>query len=572
MTPSPTIQFRRSDELETPPGLRDAVLRVVPLGGLGEFGKNAMALEYGGDLILVDCGMMFPEEDMLGVDAVIPDFGYIEDRVEKLRAVFLTHGHEDHIGAATHFVRDFDVPIYGSPLTLALVEGKLREMGLYEKSDLREVDARERIRAGAFEVQFLQMTHSIPQAYALAITLPIGVVIHTGDYKFDPSDETETTDFYTLTQYGEKGVLLLMGDSTNVDRRGHSPGEKSVLEALRPIVADADGTVILSTFSSALHRLQSVLTLAEELHRKVFLAGFSLERNFQTATRLGLLKYREGTVLPFKEIDRFDKRGRILMVTGSQGEPLSVLSRMARDDFRGYRVSGADTVVFSARMIPGNERAIYRMINHFYRRGARVITERDAPVHASGHAYEDEMLQLYRIARPRFFVPIHGELRQLIGNGELAARVSVDPRNVFILENGDVLDVKAEAASVYRAGFAGEVLVDGKVFDHVEEVVLRDRKHLAEDGMVIVILAIDKRTLEITAGPDIVTRGFVEVERNESLIEDCKAVVIRAFEECERESKEDWEIVKTTVRKALRKFLRVETDRYPVILPVVIEI
>lgn len=572
MTPRHTIRFPQADEAAVVPELPRETLRVVPLGGLGEFGKNAMVFEYGEDLILVDCGMMFPEEDMLGVDAVIPDFSYIDERREKLRAVILTHGHEDHIGATTHFVREFDAPIYGSPLTLALVEGKLREMNLDGKVELHEVAPRDTIRAGAFQIQFLQVTHSIPQAFAVAITLPIGTVIHTGDYKFDPSDETETSDFYSFTQYGEKGVLLLLGDSTNVDRKGHSPSEKSVLEGLRPLFAEAEGTVILSTFSSGLHRLQSVLTLAEELHKKVFLAGFSLERNFQTATRLGLLDYLDSTVLPFRDIDRFDKRSRILMVTGSQGEPLSVLARMARDDFRGYHVSADDTVIFSARMIPGNERAIYKMVNHFYRRGAHVITERDGLVHASGHAYEDEMLQLYKILKPKYFVPLHGELRQLICNGELATRVAVPADNVFILENGDALDVTPESAKVYRSDEAGEVLVDGKVFDQVEEVVLRDRKHLAEDGMIIVILAIDKKSHEITAGPDIVTRGFVEVDRNEDLIEDCKAVVIKAFEECETRSKEDWEVVKTTVRKALRKFLRVETDRYPVILPVVIEI
>ncbi len=572
MTPRHTIHFPRAENYESPPELPDATLRVVPLGGLGEFGKNAMVFEYGDDLILIDCGMKFPEEDMLGVDAVIPDFSYIADRADKLRAVILTHGHEDHIGATTHFVREFDAPIYGSALTLALVEGKMREMRLEDRAELHEVKPRDRIRAGAFEIQFLQVSHSIPQAFAIAITLPIGAVIHTGDYKFDPSDETDPSDFYSFTNYGESGVLLLLGDSTNVDRKGHSPSEESVRDALRPIISEAEGSVILSTFSSGLHRLQSVITLAEEMNRKVFLAGFSLERNFQTATRLGILKYKEGTVLPFKEMDRFDKRSRILMVTGSQGEPLSVLSRMARDDFRGYNVSSADTVIFSARMIPGNERAIYKMINHFYRRGAHVVTERDGPIHASGHAYEDEMLQLYRSVKPRFFVPIHGELRQLMCNGELATRVAISPDDVFVLENGDVLDVTPDSAKVFRAEVAGEVLVDGKVFDQVEEVVLRDRKHLAEDGMVIVILAIDKRTLRILAEPDIVSRGFVEVDRNEDLIEDCKAVVIKAFEECERESKEDWEIVKTTVRKALRKFLRVETDRYPVILPVVIEI
>lgn len=547
-------------------------LKVIPLGGLGEFGKNMMAFEYGEDMIIVDCGMMFPEEDMLGVDAVIPDFTYIDERIDKLRAIILTHGHEDHIGALPYFFRDYEVDVYGSRLTMELVRAKLKEANVLVKDRMHDIYARSRVELGVFTVEFLQVTHSMPEAMALAIECPLGMIIHTGDYKFDASDENETSDFFSLSKYGEQGVLLLLGDSTNVDRKGHSPGEKSVREALRPIIAEAEGTVILSTFSSGLHRVQTVLSLAEELGRKVFIAGFSLERNFAIATKLDLLRYPEGMVFNVKEIDRFASKDRILLCTGSQGEALSVLSRLALDSYRSYNVSHRDTVIFSARMIPGNERAIYRVINHFYRRGAHVVTERDAAIHASGHAYSDEMLQLYRMLKPEYFVPLHGELRQLIGNRDLAVRAKVRPENVFVMESGDILEISDQGAQMIDAKVAGKVLVDGKVFEQVEEIVLRDRKHLSEDGMITVILVIDKKTHEIAAGPDIVTRGFVEVDTSEELIEACKAVVIEAFESCDMESREEWEVVKTTVRKALRKYLRKETDRYPLILPVVIEI
>lgn len=547
-------------------------LRIVPLGGVGEFGKNMMALEYGDDMIVVDCGLMFPEEDMLGVDAVIPDFFYVADRLDKLRGIILTHGHEDHIGGLPYFLRDYDVPVYGSRLTLALMKGKLREIGLEDECELTEIHGRSKIELGEFEVEFLQVNHSIPEAMAVAITLPIGTIIHTGDYKFDPQDESESSDFFSLSKYAESGVLMLMADSTNADQKGHSPTERSVLDSLRPIIATAKGTVVLSTFSSALHRVQTVLTLAEELGRKVFLAGFSLERNFSIATKLGLLHYSEDVVRSVKEIDRYPAEKRILIATGSQGEPLSALSRMALDGFRPYKVSAKDTIVFSSRMIPGNEKAIYRMINHFYRRRAKVITEKEHHVHASGHAYQEEMFQLYRMLRPKFFMPIHGELRQLVNNRKVAMDVGISADDIFIVESGNFLELDAETAEVFEGDFAGQVLVDGKVFDQVEEIVLRDRKHLSEDGMVLAILVIDKRTLEITAGPDIVSRGFVEVDTNEDLMEECREVVREAFEECEKESKEEWQVVKTTVRKALRKFLRQETDRYPVILPVIIEI
>ncbi len=568
--PRSTTPFNdEPDRANYPP--RDlAKLRVVPLGGLGEFGKNMMAMEFGDDLIVIDCGQMFPEAEMLGVDSVIPDFEYIRERRDKLRALVLTHGHEDHIGALPYFMREFETQVYGSRLTLALAKGKLIEAGLEDRAEFKEIKARSRVQIGAFQIEFLQVTHSIPESMALAITTPIGTVVHTGDYKFDASED-EQSDFFSLSSYGESGVLALFGDSTNVDREGYSPTEKSVREGLIPLVATAPGGVILTTFSSGLHRVQTALDIAETLGRKVFLAGLSLERNFSIATKLGLLHYPEDLVLPLREIKQVAPKRRLLISTGTQGEPESALSRMSVNGHKGYTIEPNDTVILSARMIPGNEKAIYRMINHLYRRGARVVTEKDAPIHASGHAYREEMRQLYRMLKPRFLIPVHGEVRNLIGHRELAMSLAMSADDVIIMDNGDVLDLSANSAEHYPANCAGQVLVDGRVFD-LEEIVLRDRKHLSEDGMVIAILAIDKKTHQIISGPDIVTRGFIEVDTNEDLIEQCKKVAARAFEDCEVESREEYESVTAAVKKALRKFLRIETDRYPVILPVVLEI
>lgn len=559
----------------TPSELRRDTLRVVPLGGVGEFGKNMMALEYGDDMIVVDCGQMFPEADMPGVDSVIPDFAYIDERADKLRGVVLTHGHEDHIGAIQYFLRDFDYPVYGSRLTLALVRSKLREMEIEDECELHEIKGRDRIRLGAFEIEFLGVTHSIPDTMALAITTPVGTIIHTGDYKFDTQDPDETSDFYEFARLGESGVLAVFGDSTNVDREGTSPSERSVAAALRPLVAAAEGSVILSTFSSGLHRLQTMLDVAKETGRKVAVLGRSLERNFEIATGFGMLHYTDDLVIHFKDLMRLPARERLLVCTGCQGEPLAALSRLALDDLRGYRIEEGDTVIFSARMIPGNEKAIFRTINHLCRRGAHVLTEKDAPgIHASGHAYREEIRQLYRMLRPKYVVPVHGEIRQQMGHRDLAASIGIPADRVFILDNGDALDFRADgSARAWRgAGLAGRVLVDGKVIDQVEDVVLRDRMHLAEDGMVTVILVIDPRLGEIAAGPDIVTRGFIEVDGNADLIEECKQVVRDTFAECPRESREEWDVVKSAIRKALRRFLKEETDRYPLILPVVMEV
>ncbi len=553
------------------------MLRVIPLGGVGEFGKNMMVVEFGDDMVCVDCGQKFPEEEMLGVDLVIPDFGYVLEAGDRLRGLVLTHGHEDHLGAVPHLLRQMTyrrLPIYGSRLTLALLREKLIEMDVLDGADLIEVADRELIDIGALRIAFFQVPHSFPDAMALVIETPVGALLHTGDFKFEPVNGGRLPASLRAILRHLKGrrPLLLMADSTNIDRDGHSPNETQVREGLTRFFRDAPRTIILTSFSTNIDRIQTILDLAHQFGRKVAICGFSLDRNFNIAGELGLLQYPAGLVLPLHELRQVPPESRVIITTGSQGEPLSALSRMALNSFRGYTVQPEDLIIFSSRIIPGNERSIYKLINHFYRHGAKVVTERDGAVHASGHAYRDEMRLLLREVRPRFFMPIHGELRQLMRHGELAIECGLKEEEVFILENGMQLNLGEDWAEAQPTDWAGIVLVDGRMMDGVEQIVLRDRKHLAEDGMLTVILVIDKQSHRIMAGPDLVSRGFIVVDNNEPLMQGCKDLVARTFEECPKESQEEWDTVKAAVRKALRRYLADQTDRYPVILPVVVEI
>ncbi len=534
-----------------------------------------MALEFGEDMIVIDCGQKFPEDDMLGIDTVIPDFSYVLEHADRLRALVLTHGHEDHIGAVAYLLRQLHplrVPIYGSPLTLALVTAKLIEQAPDVKPLLATVAGHERARLGAFEIEFLPVAHSMPHAMSLSITTPIGRVLHTGDYKLDAdaADSPLPAPFNRLDLADP--YLLLMADSTNVDREGFSPHEYEVHDGLAPLLTEATGTVLLAMFSSSINRMQTALDLAAQTGRKVAICGWSLERNFSIATELGLLSYSERLVRPLAEVVRLPPNQRLMLFTGTQGEPESAMARLSRNAYRGYKIQPGDLIIFSSRIIPGNERPIWRMINQLYRHGARVVTEREARVHGSGHAYRGEMRRLFDLLRPRWFVPVHGEMRQLIIHRDLAVESGVDPRRVCVIENGTQLELDRETGTAYPTAWAGQVLVDGRMMDGVEEVVLRDRKHLSEDGMLTVILVIDTKTHKIIAGPDIVSRGFVSVDENVELIEACKKVVVATFEECDVESQEQWDVVKTAVRKALRRFLSEQTDRFPVILPVVVEV
>ena len=562
-------EFRTSPP---PPG----TLRTIPLGGLGEFGKNSMIIEYEEDMILLDCGQKMPEADMFGVDLVIPDFSYLFENLERLRAVVLTHGHEDHIGGIPYLLRQLPgrcVPIYGSRLTLALVRHKVREEEIEDRCDLIEVHEEIPVDIGVFQLDFVPVSHSIPMSMAIFIRTPIGTLLHTGDYKLDTHPDGECPTLAGLRRHAERdGVLLLMADSTNVDRKGHSPTEDYVREGLDGVFEKTDGTIILATFSSSLSRVQTVLDLALKHGRKVAVCGFSLERNFGIAAELGLLKYPEQLTRTISELNQVPPGDRLIITTGSQGEPNAALSRMATNTFKGYRVKVGDTIILSSRMIPGNERGIYRMINNFYRHGARVVTERDAPVHASGHACRGEMQQLLEAVKPRFLMPVHGELRQQVLHRDLGLEMGIPWENIPILENGEHALIDAKRCRLERSAWSGQVMVDGKLLEGVHEVVLRDRRYLSGDGMLTAIIVIDKASHKIVGGPDIVSRGFVMMDDNEQLINECKQIVVRAFEDCNPEEQEDWEIVKLEVRRALRKYIGFRMERYPVILPVVVEI
>lgn len=548
-------------------------LKIIPLGGVGEIGMNMMVFEYGNDMFAVDCGQTFPEEELLGVDLVIPDIGYILEHRNRFKGILLTHAHEDHIGAIPYILRQIRCPIYGTALTCAMVRERLKEWKLDQEVELIVVEPREIIQIGDVSVEFLHVTHSIPDAVALAIRLPFGVIIHTGDYKIDPTPmDGKPFDYGSFARYGDEGVLALLADSTNVERDGFSRSERDVIDPIDRIFSEAPRSIIFSCFSSSLHRIQVVLNLAVKHKKKVFVAGLNMIRNIRIASEVGAIYYPPDLVADFREMKRIPPEKRVILTTGSQGEPMSGLSRMALDEHKDVKIKAEDRVVLSSRIIPGNETSIYRMINHFFRRGAEVYYTDVAGVHVSGHAAREEMRQMIALCRPKYLVPVHGEFRHLIEHKHLAVEMGIDPEKVFILQNGDVIEMDADGAARGERIQVSRVLVDGRDVGGVDEVVLRDRRHLAEDGMVIVMLVIEKATAQLVTGPDIVSRGFLYMDENEAFFERCKDIVLDAFESCEKESKEEWAVVKAEVRRALKKFIKIQTGRFPVILPVVLEI
>lgn len=551
----------------------EGVLRVIPLGGLGEIGLNMMIYEFGDDIVIVDCGQMFPEEDMLGVDMVIPDVSYLAERLDRVRGILLTHGHEDHMGALPYVLRRLPVPVYGGEFTLRLVKEKLVEHGLSETTDFRVTPYREPVTLGSFEATYIHVTHSIPGSASIALKTPIGTVLHSGDYKIDPEpSDGEPFDYYSFSKLGEEGVLALMGDSTNAEQPGTSPPESTVVPALDHIFANAERAIILATFSSSLHRLQTVINMAQAHGRAVYVTGFNLQRNIRLAIETGYITAPDDLIRDIRSYPGTEPRKAVILTTGSQGEPLSALSRMALDSHKQVKVTEGDTVILSSRVIPGNERAIYRMINHFFRRGARVHYERVDKIHVSGHCYAGEMETLIELLKPKFVVPVHGETRHLTLHRDLAVRAGIPSENVPVIEDGDVLEITKDGAEVTGRLDASRVLVDGLSVGETGQIVLRDRLQLSQDGMVVVIMTIDRATDSIASGPEILSRGFVYMDENEELVEKLRDIVIETFESCDDEAREDWAVVKEEVRSALRRYLRREAERFPMILPVIMEI
>ena len=546
-------------------------LKIIPLGGLGEFGLNMMLIEYAGSAIAIDCGLMFPGADLLGIDVVIPDVNYLLEHREKLKAIVLTHAHEDHVGAVPYLLKHFAVPIYGTRLTLGLLANKLSEHDLEDSADIREITAGQPWEIAPFQLEGIRVTHSLMDCLALAIETPIGTVIHTGDFKIDNTPmEGEMFDFQRFAAYGEKGVLLLLSDSTNVERSGYTPSERSVGKNLEQIIKDSSGKVLVSTFASSIPRIQQVVDISEACGRRVVLSGRSMIRNSQVAADLGYLHLPRGFMLENQRWQDLPADRLTFLTTGSQGEPLSVLHRVALDDHKSIKLASGDTVILSSKFIPGNEKTISNLINYLYRRGAEVYYEKISEVHVSGHASQEELKTMLQLTRPRYFVPIHGEYRHLVRHRRLAQAVGVLEENCFILEDGDVLELTGQGAKKVNSVPVGRVFVDGKGIGDVGDVVIRDRRHLSEGGMVLAVMAIHHQSGELVAGPDIISRGFMGAEESEEILEQARKVVLETLNSTNWETRTDPAELKEEVRKALRRYFRKNLERHPVVLPYII--
>ena len=547
----------------------------IPLGGLGEFGMNMMALRSGEDIIVIDAGLMFPEEELLGVDIVIPDISYLRQNQRMVRAIVLTHAHEDHIGAMPYILGELKVPVYGTKFTLALLRRKLEEHALLEVADLREVAPGQTTTLGPFTIDYVHVTHSTIDCVALAIQTPLGVLVHTGDFKMDPTPvDGRHFDLHAFARYGQQGVLALFSDSTNVERPGYTPSERAVWAPLEELFRAAPKKVVVSCFASSIHRIQQVIDIAIAAGKKVGFVGRSMIDNIEIAHGLGRLRIPDGSVVRPQDLRTMDPQRLVVLASGSQAEPLSALSRIAVDNHRLLSVGENDTVILSARLIPGNEKAIYRMIDHLFRRRVLVYYEggRAAPIHVSGHASQEEMKILLQLVRPRYFIPLHGEYRMLFRHAALAEQVGAVSGQIFLLESGQPIEFTSQGAFRREPVAAGRVLVDSGSLEEIEEVVIRDRRHLAEDGVVVPIIAIDKHSGRIETSPEIVTRGFLPSEDGQEILSKAREVVLKTVEQSSAEEKTDWSVIKEKIRVDLKRFLNKQTAKRPLILPVILEV
>jgi ribonuclease J len=547
---------------------------VIPLGGIGEIGKNMFVIKYRKDMIVIDCGLMFPEEEMLGVDFVIPDITYLREHADEIRGIFITHGHEDHIGALPYVLKELPVPVYGPRLALALVEEKLKERSQHFPIEPVCVSAGQKISTGPFEIEFIRVNHSISDVLAMAVTTPAGVIIHTADFKFDQTPiDGDITDYRKFAEYGTKGVLVLLSDSTNAERPGYTLSERQVGEAFDEAFRTASGRIVVATFASNIHRIQQVIDAAHHHGRKVCLLGRSMVNVARIASELGYLSIPSGTLVSEEELQRFPDDKIVLLSTGSQGEPMAALSRMATASHRSVAIKRGDTVIISASPVPGNEKMVAANINRLFKLGAEVIYEAFSGVHVSGHGSQEELKLMINLTRPRYFIPIHGEYRHLVKHARLAQEVGIPEDRIFIPEIGSVLEFDSESGVVAGRIPGGAVLVDGLGVGDVGNVVLRDRRQLSQDGIVVVIVAIDKATGCVLGSPEVITRGFVYVRESEEFIEATKEHVSRSLaESCGGSTVSDWQATKAAVRDSLASYFYEKTQRQPMILPVIVQI
>lgn len=547
-------------------------LQIIPLGGLGEVGKNMTVVRFGDDIIVIDAGLMFPEDDMLGIDLVIPDITYLQDNRDLIRGIVLTHGHEDHIGALPYVLRELDVPVYGTRLTLGMLENRLRDTKV-STYDLRPVTAGSEVDLGVFTVGFIRVSHSIPDAVGLCIKTPLGVIVHTGDFKLDQTPvDGKTTDFHKFAELGDQGVLLLMADSTNAEQKGYTQSEKTVGKMFDEVFRNAKERIIISTFSSNIHRIQQVLDTADRYKRKVAVLGKNMTSVLDLAINLGYVTIPEGVLVDIDELNGCASSEIVILTTGNQGEPVSALNRLALAEHRKLNIKPGDTVVLSAAPVSGNEKLAARTVDHLFKQGAEVVYGANSGISVSGHASQEELKLMHNLIRPKFFLPVHGEYRHLKKHSLLAQQLGMPKDNIFVAENGQIIEFTKDKGYLAGKVTAGNTLVDGLGVGDVGNIVLRDRKQLSQDGILIVVVTMDKENASVATGPDIVSRGFVYVRESEGLMEEARDKVRQALEKCETNNITEWSAIKTNIRDSLSKFLYEKTRRRPMILPIIMEV
>lgn len=548
-------------------------IKIIPLGGVNEIGKNLYVIEYKEEIIVIDCGLKFPDEEMFGIDIVIPDISYLLKNAEKVKGIFLTHGHEDHIGALPYVLKQLNVPVYGTKLTLGILQTKLKEHNLLSVTDLRTVSPKDIVKLDKMSVEFIKTNHSIADSVAIAIHTPLGIVLHTGDFKIDYTPiDGEVIDLCRFAELGRKGVLVMLADSTNVERPGYTMSESTVGDTFEKMFSKTNGRIIVATFASNIHRIQQIITASEKYGRKVAVSGRSLENIVAVGTDLGYIQANDNVLISIDAINKYPPEKVTIITTGSQGEAMSALSRIASNEHKKVSISSGDTVIISATPIPGNEKFVSRVVNQLFKNGAEVIYEDLAEVHVSGHACQEELKLMHSLVKPKFFLPVHGEFRHLKQHAELAVKLGMDSANTLIVDIGNLIEVTRDSIKVNGSVPSGNVFVDGLGVGDVGNIVLRDRKHLSQDGILTVVVTMEKESGNVIAGPDIISRGFVYVRESEDLMEEARLVVKNALRECEENRIRDWATLKTTMKDDLRNFLYEKTKRKPMILPIIMEI